>query len=203
MSEVCTCGAQLVDDALFCHRCGKPQREIVVPETVAPAVEEAVPVTPELAEAIRVATAPAPSFHDPVATKIALVVASVGTLLSFLFYINFLAAGFFAVFFYRRRTGRSLNMESGVRMGWMTGVIMFAIMGVLLTAWILMMRAAGGMSALPQEFTARIDPEMLKGLNRLLESGRAVIGLLVEMFVFTTLLAMAGGALGAKMTRRS
>jgi hypothetical protein len=201
MAEVCSCGAQLVEDALFCHRCGKPQRDIVVPETVAPV--EAQPVPPELAEAIRAAAAPAPSFHNPVATKIALVVAGVGTLLSFLPYINFIAAGFFAVFLYRRRTGHPLNMESGVRMGWMTGVIMFAIMGVLLTVWVLVLRAAGGISVIPQEFTSRLDPRMMEAMKKLVESGGAVVGALVEMFVFTTLLAMAGGALGAKVTGRS
>jgi len=32
MSEFCSCGAQLPPDALFCHKCGKPQRELVAPE---------------------------------------------------------------------------------------------------------------------------------------------------------------------------
>ena len=97
MADVCSCGTRLVEDALFCHRCGKPTRDIVVPETVAP--PEAPPATPELLHAIRAAAAPPPSNHNPVATKNALAVAGVGTLLSFLPYINFLAAGFFAVFF--------------------------------------------------------------------------------------------------------
>ena len=193
----------MVDDALFCHRCGKPQRDIVVPETVEAPVEEPAAVAPELAEAIRAAAVPAPSFHNPVATKIALSVAGVATLLSFLPYINFIAAGFFAVFFYRRRTGAPLNMESGVRMGWMTGVIMFTIMGVLLTAWVLILRAAGGMAVIPAEFKSALDPRMIEAMNRLVQSGGAVIAALVEMFVFTTLLAMAGGALGAKMVGRS
>jgi hypothetical protein len=204
MPEVCSCGARLVEDALFCHRCGKPQRDLVETEPVEPRVEEAPPA-PELIATMRAAAAPAPapSFHNPVATKIALTVAGVGTLLSFLPYINFIAAGFFAVFFYRRRTGHPLNMESGVRMGWMTGVIMFAIMAVLLTAWVLILRAAGGMSVIPAEFKAALDPRMIEAMNKLLQSGSAVLAALVEMFVFTTLLAMAGGALGAKMTGRS
>ena len=32
MADFCTCGAELPPDALFCHKCGKPQREIVEPE---------------------------------------------------------------------------------------------------------------------------------------------------------------------------
>ncbi len=160
------------------------------------------PVVPEVVAPPR-AAAPPLSFRNPVATKIALMVAGVGTLLSFLPYINFLAAGFFAVFFYRRRTGQPLNMESGVRMGWMTGVIMFAIMAMLLTAWVLFLRAAGGMSVIPAEFKSAVDPRVIEAMNRLVQSGSAVIAALVEMFVLTTLLAMAGGALGAKMVGRA
>jgi predicted amidophosphoribosyltransferase len=58
MPEFCTCGAELPPDARFCHRCGKPQREEIEPETVAPippgtpAVVAAVTTSPE-------ATAPA------------------------------------------------------------------------------------------------------------------------------------------------
>jgi len=201
MADFCTCGAQLPEDALFCHRCGKPQRDIVVPEPVempevtAPVPVEIVPPVPT--------PAPTPSFKNPVATKIALIVAGVGTLLSFLPYLNFLAAGFFAVLFYRRRTGHSLNMESGVRMGWMTGVIMFGIMALLLTAWVLILRAAGGINVIPAEFKAAVDPRVIEAMNRLVESGSAVIGALLQMFVLTTLLAMAGGALGAKMVGRA
>jgi len=199
MAEVCSCGTQLVEDALFCHRCGKPTRELVVPETVEP--PEAPPVVPELQQAVRAAAAPPPSFHNPVATRIALAVAGVGTLLSFLPYINFLAAGFFAVFFYRRRTGRPLNVESGLRMGWMTGIIMFGIMALILTVGILVMRAAGG--SVPAELRASFDPRIIEAMNKLIQSGSAVFSVLVEMFVLTTLLSMAGGALGAKMVGRN
>ena len=42
MSEFCTCGAELPPDALFCHKCGKPQREISAHVEEEPAVS--VPV---------------------------------------------------------------------------------------------------------------------------------------------------------------
>src|ERR1017187_9471093 len=29
MPEFCTCGAQLPPDSLFCHKCGKPQRDVM------------------------------------------------------------------------------------------------------------------------------------------------------------------------------
>ncbi len=149
-----------------------------------------------------VVAAPAPGFGNPVAIKISLAAAAVATLLSFLPYVNWLAAGFFAVFFYRRRTGALLNMESGVRMGWMTGIMMFGMMALLLTVSLLFFQVAGGIAVVQQEFKNAVDPRVLEAL-KLLQSGTEVFRLLVQLFVFTTLLSMAGGALGAKMVGRS
>jgi hypothetical protein len=161
------------------------------------------PVTREAAIAVAApAPAPTPSFGNPVAIKIALAAAAIATLMSFLPYLNWLAAGFFAVFFYRRRTGALLNMESGVRMGWMTGVMMFGMMALLLTVSLVFFQVAGGISAVQAEFKNAVDPRVLEAL-KLLQSGTEVFRLLVQLFVFTTLLSMAGGALGAKMVGRS
>ena len=124
------------------------------------------------------------------------------TLLSFVPYLNWLAAGFFAVFFYRRRTGHMLNMESGVRMGWMTGVIMFGMMAAAAHVSLLFFRAAGGIAAVQAEFKNAVDPRVFEVLKHL-QSGPEIARLLVQLFVFTTLLSMAGGALGAKMIGRS
>src|SRR5689334_22173506 len=108
MPNVCTCGAELVPDALFCHRCGKPQREIpaYAPE---PPVLEPAPVQ------ATVAAPPPVNFHNRLAIQIGLVMAILATLASFLVYVNWLAAGFFTVLIYRRRTGYVLDMQSGVR----------------------------------------------------------------------------------------
>ena len=198
MPDYCSCGAELPPDALFCHKCGKPQREIVVPETAPKPTVIVAPV-----EFTAPQDAAPPTFRNPVAIKIALFVGGIGTLLSFLPYINFFGAGFFAVFFYRRRTGKPLNMESGLRMGWMTGLIMFGFLAMLLMSWVLLMRAAGGMAMIPPQLRQSVDPKVIEGLERLIQSGSAVAGSLLELFVFTTLLSMAGGALGAKMVGRS
>ena len=195
MADYCTCGAELPPDALFCHKCGKPQRDIVEPEPFEPVVVVPPPVAAP-------PPAPAPSFGNPVAIRIALAAAAVATLMSFLPYLNWLAAGFFAVFFYRRRTGALLNMESGVRMGWITGVMMFGMMALLLTVSLLFFQAAGGIAAVQAEFKNAVDPRVLEALKSL-QSGTEVFRLLVQLFVFTTLLSMAGGALGAKMVGRS
>src|ERR1044072_6162534 len=100
MPEFCSCGTQLAPDALFCHKCGKPQRDIVEPETAAPVAVETVPPVIN-----RPAQAPPLNFRNPVAVRIALLVAVTATVLNlFLPLLAWMGAGFFAVFFYRRKT---------------------------------------------------------------------------------------------------
>jgi uncharacterized membrane protein len=199
MPEFCTCGAQLPPDALFCHKCGKPQREIVIPETVAPPpVAETAPA-PHASLLTPPAAAPLPlNFHNRAAVKIALLVAGLATLLSFLLYVNWFLAGFLAVFLYRRRTGQVLNLESGVRMGWITGLMTFGIMVLILGALGVSVQAIGGVSAFQAEFKGAMDPRMAESL-KILTNPSELAWLLVQFFVFTTLLSMAGGALGVKL----
>jgi len=196
MAEFCTCGAQLPPDALFCHKCGKPQRELVVPETVAPPPSAAPPPPVSVAS-------PAPAsqplnFHNRAAVKIALLVAGLSTLLSFLLYVNWFLAGFLAVFLYRRRTGQVLNLESGVRMGWITGLMTFGIMVLILGCFGVSVQAIGGVSAFEAQFKGMMDPHMTEFLKVLTTPSQLAM-VLVQFFVFTTLLSMAGGALGVKL----
>jgi len=206
MPEFCTCGAQLPPDALFCHKCGKPQRELVIPETVAP--------PPAAAPQVQVEARPEPppvNFHNSVALRIAILVAATATLLSILPFflpLNWLAAGFFAVFFYRRKTGSLLNVGAGVRMGWITGILMFGLSGIVLTA-----------QQLPAALSGRLDARLLEQLKsvasqdplsqqmmQFFQTGPGIFLLLLfslaALFLFTTGLSMAGGALGAKMVGR-
>lgn len=203
MPESCTCGAQLPPDALFCHRCGKPQREIVVPDTHAQPpthVEVEFPPHP-------VPPQPLPlDFHNPVAVRIAFTVAMVATLLSWMPILNIVmwaAAGFFSVFFYRRRTGHLLNVKAGARMGWITGVLIFALTTVIFTATMISGASSGSLATLFQsQFHNASDPNVQEML-KMLQTGPGLAMLvgvtLIMLFVFITLLAMAGGALGAKI----
>lgn len=191
--DFCTCGAQLPPDALFCHKCGKPQREIVTPEIQAPVVPPPAAPRPE---------APPLSFHNRVAVRIALLVALSATALFFLPYVNWFAAGFFAVLLYRRRTGFLLNMESGVRLGWITGLLMFAMLVVLFVVSMFAIRALGGVAVVQAQFKTAFDPKVLEALKAL-ENAPEMAGQLVVMFFFVTCLSMAGGALGARIVGRS
>jgi hypothetical protein len=205
MPDFCTCGAQLPPDALFCHKCGKPQRDVIEPE-LEPEIESVefiLPVAPPAAPPPQI------NFHNLVAVRIAFVVAPIAFLLSWIPAANlilWIAAGFLAVLFHRRRTGDLLNVRAGVRLGWVTGVIMFAITTVIFTLTIVPLAASGGIANLfRQQLKNPTDPNVQEAL-RMLESAPGLVTVLLVMlfmlFVFITLLSMAGGALGAKFVSR-
>jgi len=205
MPEFCSCGAQLAPDSLFCHKCGKPQREMLEPDPepdpgiVTDVVPAAAP--PEAPPA----TLPL-NFHNPIAVRVAFTVALIATLLSWIPALNivlWVAAGFFAVYLHRRRTGVFLNVRAGVRMGWITGVLMFVITTVIFTLTVIPAAANGGIATMfRQQFKNASDPNVQEAL-RMLETGPGIATILLAtlfmLFCFITLLAMAGGALGAKM----
>jgi hypothetical protein len=202
MPEFCTCGAQLPPDALFCHKCGKPQRELVAPEIHIPEHAEFAPPPaplPLAPEALPM------NFRNPVAMRIAFTAAIMAALLSWVPILNvvmWLGAGYFAVFFYRRRTGHLLNLAAGLRMGWITGVMMFAIVAVLFTAFVVVFNASGGIEVLQSQFKNASDPKVQEALQTL-RSGSGVAVFLMQLFLFITCLSMIGGALGAKLAGRA
>jgi hypothetical protein len=107
------------------------------------------------------------------------------------------------VYLYRRRTGAFLNVRAGVRLGWITGVLMFVITTVIFTLTVIPAAANGGIAAMfRQQFKNASDPNVQEAM-RMLETGPGLATILLAtlfmLFCFITLLAMAGGALGAKM----
>ena len=146
------------------------------------------------------------NFHNPLAVRIAFIVALVTALLSWLPFLNIIlwaGAGFFAVFLYRRRTGSLLTVRAGMQMGWITGVMSYAITVVIFTATILPTAISGGVGAMFQaQFKNATDPSVQQAL-KMFESGPGLAFLLVVtlvmLFVFICALSMVGGALGAKM----
>jgi hypothetical protein len=202
MTEHCTCGARLVEDAVFCHKCGKPLREIAaeepeLPPQAAPPPQPAAPPTPP------------PSFQNPVAVRVSLLMALIATLLSWIPILNIMlwgAAGFFAVVLYTRRTGTLLNVRAGVSLGWITGVMTFAFTAVMFTATVIPKASSGAIAAMFREqFKNTSDPNVQEALRMLDTSGglaAILLATLVMLFIFITLLSMAGGALGAKLSNR-
>jgi hypothetical protein len=202
MPETCTCGAQLPPDSLFCHKCGKPQREIVEPEAIASAIPLPVTVIPPPVFTPPPRFAMPVSMRNPAALQIALFVGAGAMLLSsFLPLVNWLAAGFFAVFFYRRKTRHSINIGAGLHLGWITGLIMFTMWGIFFMA----LGLSGKLAPIFQEQLKNLptnnDPYMQQ-MAQFMGSGAGLMVLLAVGFVFITCLSMAGGALGAKMVGR-
>jgi len=217
MPEFCSCGAQLPPDALFCHKCGKPQRELVHPDIQPNTYPSATPAA-VLVESLPAQPKPQPlplNFHNPIAVRIALVAAVCATMLSALLSsissgptLSWLAAGFFAVYLYCRKTGFRLNVLAGVKIGWITGLILYAFTAVVFAAQQLPDALAGHPGkTLVEQMQEQVknssfqDPEMMQRFTHLIQTQPAAVLLLllVIMFVVVTCLSMAGGALGAKL----
>jgi hypothetical protein len=207
MPDSCTCGAQLPEGARFCHRCGKPQRESAVE-----APPEAAPPHPVVSIAGAAALLPplGPSFHNPVAVRVGFFAASLASLLSSLpllnlgFVIWWLSAGFFSVHLYRRRTGESLTVKSGARLGWITGVLTFVIFTVVFTVSI----ASGDF---PSAYRERLNsvPVQNQDMQQAMDLLQTPAGLalflffvLLFLFMLVTSTCTAGGALGAKILEK-
>lgn len=213
MPDICSCGTQLVDGAAFCHRCGKPTRELIAePEAIA---------KPEPVAAVSYGTPPPPplktipvSFHNIVAVRIGLLVASVASMLDALPFIDMLfvvwsaGAGFVSVWLYRRSTGHSLSVRGGAKMGWITGVLNAVIVMVLMTLTFAA-SATDATAFLRQQFAASAaqDPARFARAKPFLDSPYALVVFILLcgalMFAVFTISCVAGGALGARFTRKN
>jgi hypothetical protein len=196
---------------MFCHRCGKPQREELaasMPESAPPST--AVP--PPLPVPI-----PPPSFHNPVAVRVGLFVASIATLLCLELPLGFViwlpSAGFTAVYLFSRRTGQSLSVRSGARMGWIAGILSFVIITVMFTistvavasqpgGWAEAFREVAKSRPMPRGLPDGQMEEVLQALSS--PAGQAAIYVVSLLFSFavTSIFCTAGGALGAKVLEK-
>lgn len=203
MSEFCSCGSELPPDALFCHKCGKPQRElpeVAVEAPAAPVAAILLPPTPE-------PTPPPLDFRNPLAFRIALLVALGATALFWLVpIVNWLAAGYFAAFFYRRRSGSLLSVGAGMRMGWITGLLIYVPAAIMSLAAELPVALSGRLAEayLQQMKSLSVqDPAAVQRIAGFISTGPGAVALLavtlITLFVFITFLSMAGGALAAKL----
>ena len=205
MPDFCTCGAQLPDDARFCHKCGKPQRDepvLVEEEPIVP-----LPVVPLLEPLASIEPLPI-SFRNGTAVRVAVLagipVFLLSTVAGPLTLAVPVAGGFFAVYLYRRRTGQQVTVIAGARLGWISGIIVFTIVTIVLTLVMLMLsqpdlvqsmrdQMAQMSSLSPEEVTKRID---------LLRNPSSLALLLLDAFLSYTLLTALGGAVGAKLLGR-
>jgi hypothetical protein len=221
-NEFCTCGARLPEDARFCHKCGKPQRE--EPEMQALAEESTAattPTPPPLPHQASQVTAPpteAPpaaratvGFRNPAAVRAALISSAIATIAGIipfpgLFHqlwqlLSIVIGGFAAVYFYQRRTGAYLSIRGGLQLGWMTGLFCFLVMMVMVTLLFVIL-AALGEAGLKQLSADSGRPEIAEAFGSMMSNPAMLIFGMVTMFFFTTMLGSAGGALGSKILDR-
>ncbi len=206
-----------MEGALFCHRCGKAQRDLLAAEPV-----EADPAPAEIAEASNTTSAapvpPAPrvlpvSFGNSVAVRVGFLAASVASMLDALPWVDMLfvvwsaAAGYVSVVLYRKRTGQALSVRGGAKMGWITGVLNAVIVIVFIT--LTFVASISDFTATYRQQLGALqarDPASYAKASGFLESPYAlatgVIVLLFAMFVVFTTAGIAGGALSAKMGKK-
>lgn len=204
MPDFCSCGAQLPEDARFCHKCGKPQREeiaVELPPAHGPAIAAAPPLEAWLG---------APSFHHPVAVRVGLFVASIATFLCLALPFGFVvwlpSAGFVSVYLFSRRTGQSLSVRNGARMGWIAGILSFLIITVLFT--IIAVGLANRPGGLPGFFHEQLSTKSIpsqdleKAIEMLanpVDQALAYLFVLLVWFMVISVFCTAGGAIGAKV----
>lgn len=208
MKEYCSCGARLVEDALFCHKCGCPARDIL--NSLSPSSEPDAP-PPLLVAPPAPASPRGINFHNRLAVRTAMLMAMLVAMMLFLPFGGMFrmfatvlvlpAAGFAAVYLYHRRTGESLTLAAGARMGWLTGLFVFLITLVMLVFMVLALMneeireqvrqqvSAAGAELDFDEFVANIHSPSL-------------FGALLVLFFFLTALPTLGGVVGATILKK-
>lgn len=215
MSGFCTCGARLVEDALFCHRCGRPVRELVPAEPeeppaqteAGPAAEEAageVPATAEAGSAFQSGAAVRVGFLVAVLVQLASTLSALAGA-SILMPLLLLGGGFYAAVLYMRRTGSPLTVIEGARVGWITGIFTFVIATVFFTAGMAALTASGDLGKAWEESLSKMNlsSDAVERFRRMISDPKTfaftLIAGLVFQFFFLTVFCSLGGALGARL----
>jgi hypothetical protein len=209
--EYCTCGAQLPPDARFCHKCGKPQREELnfEPEPPVP-----IAIEPEAGPPVRFASPPEIGFHNSLAIRVGFLAGSLAFLVSSLPFhpvirlLLLLGAGAFSVYLYRRRSGFALEVRSGARMGWITGLFCFVIFMVLFTvsfAALSVVMHDGGMTTFYREqlTSMGMSQDKIQQAMEVFQNPMQLVVMLIWLFVTSTFVPALGGALGARLFNRN
>jgi hypothetical protein len=120
--------------------------------------------------------------------------------------IWWVGAGFLSVYVYRRTTGQLLSVDSGIRMGWITGLLGSTIMAVIGTVAVVLFVKGGEIANVYNEQLRKTygdDPKMQQALSLMQKDPTSfAFGLVLALMLFLLLFAFlctAGGALGAKM----
>jgi len=119
-----------------------------------------------------------------------------------------LAGGVLSVWFYQRRTGANLTVLAGARMGWITGVFLFALFLILFTISVIPAIESGEMqkiqeAALQGSFSATDMARLKEIFENPVMLGLSILLFMGIYFVGATTLSSLGGMLGAKLLGRN
>jgi hypothetical protein len=201
---------------MFCHRCGKPtfEQPFDIDDEPVPAEIE------KLLDKVELSSLPQEiSFSNGAAVRVALLVAAISMVLlvplanlggmSLLgIVLPTLFAGGLSVWFYQRRTGNALTVLAGARMGWITGVFIFALFLVLFTISIIPALESGELQKIQESaLKGSLSEADMGKLKEIFENPTLLtLSILLFMgiyFVGATTLSSLGGMLGAKLLGRN
>jgi len=210
--ERCTCGAILPEDARFCHKCGKPQRDepLIPREEAAP---EAVGAPPPGPPSLPTLDPPRIGFHNGLAVRIALIAGMLAFLCSVIggqlaipqefAFVWLAASGFFAVYLYRRRTGQRLSVANGAHLGWICGLFGFIVVTLALAATAVMLSDPALVTAMREQLHSHgLTDANADQMIQVFRSPSGILAALAVSFVLFSALPAFGGALGAKLLDR-
>ena len=192
MPETCTCGTILVENARFCHRCGRPVHPDSIPVEAPPPAPVARTTPPKQVAPV--------GFGNPIALRIAflmsiaIMVLEMIPFLQILFVVWCLIAGWGAVRLYRRITGLTLSPSSGARLGSITGVLTFLSIAVVMALAMLF----NGKELIQQ--MVRQNPEVSQVVSNPAALALGFLFGLMILFAMVVGFCAAGGALSARWT---
>ncbi|HEX6544990.1 MAG TPA: zinc ribbon domain-containing protein [Bryobacteraceae bacterium] len=207
----CTCGAQLPDDARFCHRCGRPQLE---EDIVRMREEERVPLPtppppPPLPSKIDFGNRKAVTVSIAVAMLTLLVFLASSVLAPFaatlLILPLFCLSGFVAARWYMKQTGDSITAQAGARLGFMTALWAFLVVVVICVFMAVFISNPEWRDQVVSMVNAQGNPAAGQ-IAKLLEDPRRFIflmmGELLVNFCLFTFPSMLGGMLGVRFSNK-
>lgn len=206
--DTCDCGwSPVPQGASFCPGCGKPLTDLARESERQANSFQRPPEEEEAAGPVDRVT-----FGTPGALRSCYWSAAFAAIImslpyaSLLCFIVYPGAGFYSVHSFRRQTNKRVTLRAGAKLGFLTGVITFALLLILLTIANSMPGSpglSGSLDELEASFEQQGESELVDQVRTLRGDPTALafialIGLSV-VFGVTTGFATAGGALGAKV----
>lgn len=212
MDQTCTCGATAPPEARFCPMCARPFREEHqapdIREVVATAREDSTAQGTPAQEDVPIGFGNLEAIRCAYTGAVIAAVLSHIPLLNILCFVWYPAAAFFSVYRFRKRTGVFLNSRQGAKLGWITGVLAFAVF-LLLFATVMLFGVDDGTfaEAMRQQIDQMSVPSDVKQQMREIIQSPAAMGFVMLVylgvsFLITAGLSSIGGAVAAKVLEK-